>query len=105
MSQQVIITYAVTGSIHTPTMSPHLPITTAKIADAAIGATQASLRGGNVWVDLEDSPYIGKRQLATLNAQQIAKVRGIIESLGMTAATPNEARDRLFLKGADRVEF
>ena len=68
-------------------------------------ATQASLRGGNVRVGLEDSLYIGKRKLATSNAQQVEKVRGIIESLGMTAATPDEARDRLALKGADRVEF
>ncbi len=68
-------------------------------------ATQASLRGGNVRVGLEDSLYIGKRQLATSNAQQVEKVRGIIESLGMTAATPDEARDRLALKGADRVKF
>ena len=68
-------------------------------------ATQASLRGGNVRVGLEDSLYIGKRQLATSNAQQVEKVRGIIESLGMTAATPDEARDRLALKGAERVEF
>lgn len=68
-------------------------------------ATQASLRGGNVRVGLEDSLYIGKRQLATSNAQQVEKVRGIMESLGMTAATPDEARDRLALKGADRVEF
>ena len=68
-------------------------------------ATQASLRGGNVRVGLEDSLYIGKRELATSNAQQVEKVHGIIESLGMTAATPDEARDRLALKGADRVEF
>jgi len=68
-------------------------------------ATQASLRGGNVRVGLEDSLYIGKRKLATSNAQQVEKVRGIIESLGMTAATPDEARDRLALKGADRVGF
>jgi len=38
---KVIITCAVTGSIHTPTMSPHLPITPAEIAKAAIGAAQA----------------------------------------------------------------
>src|SRR5215472_15939532 len=37
----VIITCAVTGSIHTPTMSPHLPITPSEIADAAIGAAEA----------------------------------------------------------------
>src|ERR1043166_8817259 len=38
---KVIITCAVTGSIHTPTMSPHLPITSQEIADAAIGASEA----------------------------------------------------------------
>ena len=38
---KVIITCAVTGSIHTPSMSPHLPITPHEIADAAIGAAEA----------------------------------------------------------------
>jgi uncharacterized protein (DUF849 family) len=38
---KVIITCAVTGSIHTPTMSPHIPITSQEIADAAIGASEA----------------------------------------------------------------
>jgi uncharacterized protein (DUF849 family) len=40
-SRKVIITCAITGSIHTPSMSPHLPITAQEIADAAIGAAQA----------------------------------------------------------------
>jgi len=40
-TRSVIVTCAVTGAIHTPTMSPHLPITPAQIADAAIGAAQA----------------------------------------------------------------
>ena len=40
-TDKVIITCAVTGSIHTPTMSPHLPITAQEIADAAIGAAEA----------------------------------------------------------------
>jgi uncharacterized protein (DUF849 family) len=40
-SRKVIITCAVTGAIHTPTMSPHLPITAQEIADAAIGAAEA----------------------------------------------------------------
>ena len=40
-SHKVIITCAVTGSIHTPTMSPHLPISATEIADAAIGAAEA----------------------------------------------------------------
>src|SRR5919108_2580997 len=38
---KVIITCAVTGSIHTPSMSPHLPITPEEIAQAALGAAQA----------------------------------------------------------------
>ena len=40
-TRKVIITCAVTGSIHTPSMSPHLPITPAEIADAAVGAAEA----------------------------------------------------------------
>ncbi len=39
--RKVMITCAVTGAIHTPTMSPHLPITAAEIAEAAIGAHEA----------------------------------------------------------------
>jgi len=38
---KVIITCAVTGSIHTPSMSPYLPVTPEEIAAAAIGAAQA----------------------------------------------------------------
>jgi uncharacterized protein (DUF849 family) len=38
---KVIITCAVTGAIHTPSMSPHLPITPEEIAEAAVGAAQA----------------------------------------------------------------
>lgn len=40
-SRKVIITCAVTGGIHTPTMSPHLPVTPQEIADAAVGAAEA----------------------------------------------------------------
>ena len=39
--QKVIVTCAVTGSIHTPSMSPHLPVTPQEIAEAAIGAAEA----------------------------------------------------------------
>ena len=44
MAKSVIITCAVTGGIHTPTMSPYLPITPAQIAEAAIGARKPVLR-------------------------------------------------------------
>jgi uncharacterized protein (DUF849 family) len=66
-SNKVIITCAVTGAIHTPTMSPYLPITPTEIAEAAIGAAEAAL--------------------------------------GLEAATPDEAREILSLKGADKVAF
>ena len=39
--RKIVITCAVTGSIHTPTMSPHLPVTPREIADAAVGAAEA----------------------------------------------------------------
>src|SRR4051812_38431896 len=39
--KKVIITCAVTGAIHTPSMSPHLPITAQEIADAAVAAREA----------------------------------------------------------------
>ena len=41
MARKVIITCAVTGAIHTPTMSPYLPVTAREIADAALGAAEA----------------------------------------------------------------
>ena len=41
MAKKVMITCAVTGSIHTPSMSPYLPVTPQEIADAAIGAAEA----------------------------------------------------------------
>jgi len=39
--RKIVITCAVTGSIHTPTMSPYLPVTPLQIADAAVGAAEA----------------------------------------------------------------
>lgn len=68
-------------------------------------ATQAALLGGSVRVGLEDSLYIGKGTLAASNAEQVAKVRGIVESLGLEVATPDEARAMLGLKGAGNVGF
>jgi uncharacterized protein (DUF849 family) len=67
--------------------------------------TAASMIGGNVRVGLEDSLYIGPGKLAKSNAEQVAKIRRIVEDLGYEIATPNEARAALGLKGADRVKF
>jgi uncharacterized protein (DUF849 family) len=68
-------------------------------------ATQSAMMGGNVRVGLEDSLFIGRGKLAQSNAEQVAKIRRIIEELGMEVATPQEARDLLALKGGDDVAF
>lgn len=68
-------------------------------------ATQSALLGGNLRVGLEDSLFIGKGELATSNAQQVTRIRQVIEGLGLTVATPAEARARLGLKGGDKVAF
>jgi uncharacterized protein (DUF849 family) len=68
-------------------------------------AAMAASMGGNVRVGLEDSLWIGPGQLATSNAQQVERVRQVIEGLGLEIASPAEARDILRLKGADRVGF
>ncbi len=67
--------------------------------------TMAGIMGGNVRVGLEDSLYIGKGQLATSNAEQVTKIRRILEELSLEIATPTEARAILKLKGGDRVGF
>ncbi|WGH77320.1 BKACE family enzyme [Jannaschia ovalis] len=68
-------------------------------------AAQSVTLGGHVRVGLEDSLWIAPGELATSNAQQVAKARGLIESLGHEVATPAEAREMLRLKGGDRVGF
>src|SRR5262245_29972173 len=165
--RKVIITCAVTGSIHTPSMSPHLPITAEEIADAAVGAAEAGAavvhlharnpadgrpdhspeafqpflkvikqRSGCVinittggaptmtieervrpaatfkpevaslnMGTMEDSLWIGPGQLAKSNAEQVRKVRQIIEGLGLEVASSDEAKEILKLKGGDKVAF
>jgi uncharacterized protein (DUF849 family) len=68
-------------------------------------AAQSVLLGGSVRVGLEDSLYIGPGKLASSNAEQVTRVRGIVESLGHAIATPADAREWLGLKGADAVGF
>lgn len=70
----------------------------------AFGTTAATL-GGNVRVGLEDSLYIGRGELAKSNADQVSKIRRIVEDLSLTVATPEETRQRLGLKGGDAVGF
>lgn len=68
-------------------------------------AAMAASMGGNVRVGLEDSLWIGKGKLAETNAQQVRKVREILEGMGLQIATPDEARQILQLKGQDKVAF
>lgn len=66
-------------------------------------ATHSAWLGGHVRVGLEDNLWIGKGELATSNAQQARKIRAVVEDLGKTIATPDDARRLLHLKGLDRV--
>ncbi len=68
-------------------------------------AAQAAAMGGNIRVGLEDSIWAGKGILAKTNAEQVVLARKIIEGLGKTVATPDEAREILSLKGGDQVAF
>lgn len=65
--------------------------------------TQSALLGGNVRVGLEDSLYIARGELAQSNAEQVRKIRRILEELGKDIATPDDAREMLGLKGGDTV--
>ena len=68
-------------------------------------AAQSAVMGGNVRVGLEDSLWGSKGTLAKSNAEQVAKIKRIMEDLGLQTATPDEARSMLKLKGRDQVEF
>ena len=68
-------------------------------------AAMSAAMGGNVRVGMEDSLWIGPGKLAKSNAEQVTKVRQIIEGLGLEIAGPDEAREILALKGGDKVAF
>ncbi|HXW31249.1 MAG TPA: 3-keto-5-aminohexanoate cleavage protein [Xanthobacteraceae bacterium] len=68
-------------------------------------AAMAAAMGGNVRVGLEDSLWIGPGRLAESNAAQVLQARQIIEGLGLTIATPDDAREILGLKGGENVAF
>ena len=61
--------------------------------------------GSHVRVGLEDSLWIGPGELAASNAQQVSRIRVILEALNLEVATPDEARQMLDLKGRDKVGF
>jgi len=78
MAQKIIITCAITGAIHTPSMSPYLPVTPQQIAEAAIAAAEAGAA------------------IVHLHAR---------DPEGLEVATPADAREILALKGGDKVAF
>ncbi len=67
--------------------------------------TLSVINGGHARVGLEDSLYIGRGELAKSNAEQVRKLRTVVETLGFEVATPAEAREMLSLKGGDQVGF
>jgi uncharacterized protein (DUF849 family) len=66
-------------------------------------AALAAAMGGNIRVGLEDSLWIGRGKLAESNADQVRQAKHILTGLGLEAATPDEARATLALKGRDQV--
>jgi uncharacterized protein (DUF849 family) len=68
-------------------------------------AAMSAVMGGNVRVGLEDSLWLGRGQLAKSNADQVSKARRILEELGFSIATPDDARQMLKLKGGRNVGF
>jgi uncharacterized protein (DUF849 family) len=67
--------------------------------------TMGAIMGGNVRVGLEDSIYIGKGVKAKTSAEQVKKIRGILEDLSLEIATSADAREMLGLKGSSKVQF
>lgn len=68
-------------------------------------AAMSAAMGGHIRVGLEDSLWSGPGQLAESNAQQVRAARQIVEELGLTVASPAQAREILQLKGPDQVGF
>ncbi|MEM7729427.1 MAG: 3-keto-5-aminohexanoate cleavage protein [Pseudomonadota bacterium] len=67
--------------------------------------TMSAILGGHVRVGLEDSLYISRGVLSVSNAEQVSKIRRILEELGHEIATPEEARQMLSLKGAEHTDI
>jgi uncharacterized protein (DUF849 family) len=67
--------------------------------------TMGAILGASVRVGLEDSIYIGAGVKATSNAEQVRKIRRILDELSIEVATPTEVRETLQLKGAENVHF
>ena len=72
-----------------------------QIGLASIGAAM----GSHVRVGLEDSLWMGPGKLAESSADQVRRIRTVLEALNLEIATPAEARKLLNLKGSHQVDF
>ena len=78
---------------------------TAFVGAFCTGATIGAAMGANVRVGLEDSLWIGPGRLAASSAEQVLRIRSVLEALNIDVATPDEAREILQLKGRGAVGF
>jgi uncharacterized protein (DUF849 family) len=67
--------------------------------------TMGAILGAHVRVGMEDSLWYGKGRLAVSNAEQVGRIRRILEELSIEIATPDEARAMLQTKGSAQVNF
>lgn len=67
--------------------------------------TMGAILGANVRVGLEDSLYLAPGVKARSNADQVRKIRRILEELSFEIASPSDAREMLKLKGPDNIDF
>jgi uncharacterized protein (DUF849 family) len=67
--------------------------------------TVGAIMGANVRVGLEDNLYLKPGVKAKSNAEQVSKIRRILEELSFDIATPSDVREMLHLKGAENVHF
>jgi uncharacterized protein (DUF849 family) len=68
-------------------------------------ASMGASMGSHVRVGLEDSLWMGPGQLAPSSAEQVRRIRTVLEALNLEIATPSEARQLLNLKGSNQVAF
>lgn len=82
----------------------HFSVLSAGLKQFTLG-TMGVILGGNVRVGLEDNLRLSRGELAKSNADQVAKIRRVVEELGFDVATPAQARQRLGLKGMANVGY
>ena len=82
-----------------------MPIKSAPPSSISTPATTKACPSATSPPSKRSSPASSPSELATSNAAQVTKIKGILESLDFEIATSDEAREMLHLKGADKVNF